>query len=291
MLKKAVPVFQPQSCQTRNMATLKDIATRLKSVKNIQKITKSMKMVSAAKFAKAERELKPARVYGAGATAFYDKLEVESDESKPNHLIVAISSDKGLCGGVHSAICKAIKAEVSTKSAEANIKLVAVGDKARAILARTHKDNFMLSCKEIGRLPPTFADASSVAQDILDSGYEYDNGSLFFNTFKSVVSYNVTKLPLLSINTVSAADNLALYDSVDEDVLTSYNEFALASLVFFGMKEGAASEQSARMTAMDGASKNAGEMIDKLTLTYNRTRQAVITRELIEIISGASALD
>jgi len=291
-MKKAVPIiFSPQCVQTRNMATLKDIATRLKSVKNIQKITKSMKMVSAAKFAKAERELKPARVYGAGAKAFYDHLEAPVDETKPNHLYVAISSDKGLCGGVHSAIGKAIKAEMAEKSADANVKMVSVGDKARGILARVFKENFLFSCKEIGRLPPVFADASVVAQEILDSGYEYDQGTLFFNTFRTVVSYDVTRVPLLSLSTVSGAENLSMYDSVDEDTITSYNEFALASLIYSGMKEGAASEQSARMTAMDGASKNAGEMIDKLTLTYNRTRQAVITRELIEIISGASALE
>merc|ERR1712061_175911 len=106
--------IQQQNVQpARGMANLKAIAIRLKSVKNIQKITQSMKMVSAAKYARAERELKPARPYGAGATAFYEKAEVQAEESKPQHLILACSSDRGLCGGIHSAVCKNIKAKLA----------------------------------------------------------------------------------------------------------------------------------------------------------------------------------
>lgn len=112
-----------------------------------------------------------------------------------------------------------------------------------------------------------------------------------YNKFKSVVSYAVADLPLFDKNAVVSAPKLTVYDSLDEEVIQSYLEFSLASLLFYSMKEGACSEQSSRMTSMDNASKNAGEMIDKLTLTFNRTRQAVITRELIEIISGAAALD
>ena len=107
---------------------------------------------------------------------------------------------------------------------------------------------------------------------------------------RSVVSYSTAELPLFSQAAVESAPKINLYDSIDSDVIQSYMEFSVASLLYFAMKEGACSEQSSRMTAMDNASKNAGEMIDKLTLTFNRTRQAVITRELIEIISGASAL-
>ena len=113
---------------------------------------------------------------------------------------------------------------------------------------------------------------------------------MYFNIFKTIVAYNTTILPVFNMENVANAEKLSLYDSLDQDVLQSYNEFALASLTFYALKESAASENSQRMTAMDGASKNAGEMIDKLTLAYNRTRQAVITRELIEIISGAAAL-
>jgi len=125
----------------------------------------------------------------------------------------------------------------------------------------------------------------------LDSGYNFEGGKIVFNKFRSVVSYQTTAIPLFGAAQVNAAPKLTIYDSLDSDVLQSYMEYSLASLLFYTMKENACSEQSSRMTAMDNASKNAGEMIDKLSLTFNRTRQAVITRELIEIISGAAALD
>jgi len=272
------------------MATLKAISIRLKSVTNIQKITKSMKMVSAAKYARAERDLRLARPYGAGAKAFYEKAEVTQDEKAPNHLVVAMTSDRGLCGAVHSGLARAIKAALPQKPSGTNTKIICVGDKARGILGRIFKDQILMHFTEIGKKPTNFEDAAVIANEILNSGYEFDFGEIYFNTFKSVVSYNCTTLPVPNLSNVSNAEKINLYDSLDEDVLRSYNEFALASLIYFTLKEGACSEQSARMTAMDSASKNAGEMIDKLTLTYNRTRQAVITRELIEIISGAAAL-
>jgi F-type H+-transporting ATPase subunit gamma len=134
-------------------------------------------------------------------------------------------------------------------------------------------------------------DAAKLANEVLNLKYEYTDGKIIYNKFKSVVSYGVTELPLYSLKSVESAPKLAVYDSLDSDVIQSYMEFSLASMLFYAMKEGACSEQSSRMTAMDNASKNAGEMIDKLTLTFNRTRQAVITRELIEIISGAAALE
>merc|ERR550534_1516494 len=148
----------------------------------------------------------------------------------------------------------------------------------------------MMTFNEYGRKPPVFADASLVANALLDLDYKFDSATLFFNRFKSVVSYQITEIPLFTQEQLAQAEKITTYDSLDEDVLRSYNEFALASLIYYAMKEGACSEQSSRMTAMDAASKNAGEMIDKLQLTYNRTRQAVITKELIEIISGAAAL-
>ncbi|KAK2143823.1 hypothetical protein NP493_4403g00003 [Ridgeia piscesae] len=262
---------------------------RLKAVTNIQKITKSMKMISAAKYSKAERELKPARSYGVGAKAFYEKLEVDCEKHQANHLVVAISSDKGLCGAVHTSIFRAIRAMVGDKPAS-NIKVVAVGDKMKALLQKDFKNNLLMTMKDIGKSPPTFSDAAVVANQIMSCGYEFDSAELFFNHFRSIVSYNTTTIPLYSVGTISEADNITQYDSIDEDVLRNYQEFSLASLIYFAMKESACSEQSARMTAMESASKNAGEMIEKLQMTYNRTRQAVITRELIEIISGAAAL-
>merc|ERR1719150_2766610 len=197
-----------------------------------------MKMVSAAKYARAEKDLKAARPYGNGAQAFYTSAEVGSEAAEKT-LYVAMTSDRGLCGGVHSSICKTIRNELLQKSEGelANVGIICVGDKARAQLSRLFPKQVLAVGSEIGRLPPQFGDASKIATNILNSGFEFDHGK-----------------------------------------------------IYFCLKEGACSEQSSRMTAMDNSSKNAGEMIEKLTLKFNRTRQAVITGELIEIISGAAAL-
>lgn len=134
-------------------------------------------------------------------------------------------------------------------------------------------------------------DAAKVANEIMNCGFDFTDGLIIYNKFRSVVSYKVNNLPIFSLSSVETAAKLPVYDSLDADVIQSYLEFSMASLLYYSMKEGACSEQSSRMTAMDNASKNASEMIEKLQLTFNRTRQAVITRELIEIISGASALE
>jgi len=284
--------------QQRGMANLKAIAIRLKSVKNIQKITQSMKMVSAAKYARAERDLKAARPYGVGAQSFYENAQVGRDaegkvvpaEAGQKELYVALTSDRGLCGAIHSSICKAIRNELLEKPNLDNVAIICVGDKSRAQLARLFAKNILCVGSEIGRLPPQFGDASKIASAILNSGFEYDIGKMYYNQFRSVVSYKTSELPIFSQAAVDSAEKISLYDSLDADVVQSYMEYSLASMIYYCLKEGACSEQSSRMTAMDNSSKNAGEMIDKLTLTYNRTRQAVITGELIEIISGAAAL-
>ncbi|XP_044533478.1 ATP synthase subunit gamma, mitochondrial isoform X3 [Gracilinanus agilis] len=283
--------LQPQWIQVRNMATLKDITRRLKSIKNIQKITKSMKMVAAAKYARAERELKPARVYGVGSLALYEKADIKAQEDMKKHLIIGVSSDRGLCGAIHSSVAKLIKNEVATLTAAGKeVMIVGVGDKIRGILNRTHSDHFLVTFKEVGRKPPTFGDASIIALELLNSGYEFDEGSIIFNRFRSVISYKTEEKPIFSLNTIANAESITVYDDIDADVLQNYQEYNLANIIYYTLKESTTSEQSARMTAMDNASKNASEMIDKLTLTFNRTRQAVITKELIEIISGAAAL-
>jgi len=284
-------IFSPQCGQVRNMATLKDITIRLKSIKNIQKITKSMKMVAAAKYARADRALKPARVYGTGALALYEKAEIKAPENVNKHLIVGVSSDRGLCGAIHSGVAKAMKAQIAALTGEGKeVMVVNVGDKLRNILHRTHGQHILLNCKEIGRKPPTFNDASIVAAELINLGYEYDQGTVIYNNFKSVISYKIDKKPLFSNDTISSAEAMGVYDDIDADVLRNYQEFALVNIIYYAMKESTTSEQSARMTAMDSASKNASEMIEKLTLKFNRTRQSVITKELIEIISGAAAL-
>ncbi|XP_063316539.1 ATP synthase subunit gamma, mitochondrial isoform X1 [Pelmatolapia mariae] len=286
-------VFSPQWGQVRNMATLKDITIRLKSIKNIQKITKSMKMVAAAKYARAERQLKPARVYGTGALALYEKADIKAPEEKAaKHVIIGVTSDRGLCGAIHSGVAKTIKSEIANLTgAGKEVMVINVGDKLKALLHRTHGKHIMLNCKEIGRKPPTFGDASVIAAELLNSGYEFDQGSVIFNRFRSVISYKTDQKPIYSIDTVANSESMGIYDDIDADVLRNYQEFTLVNIIYLALRESSTSEQSARMTAMDSASNNASEMIDKLTLTFNRTRQAVITKELIEIISGAAALN
>jgi len=293
--KQLLPVLSAQCQQQRGMANLKIIAMRLKSVKNIQKITQSMKMVSAAKYTRAEKDLKAARPLGQGALAFYEKAEVKDvQKDAPKELIVTMTSDRGLCGGVHSGIGKAVRNELQERQANgediSNVKIICVGDKSRAFLQRVFRENILSVGSEIGRLPPSFLDASKITNAILTSGYEFDKAKLIYNKYRSVVSYQVNEIPLFTPDAVTASEKIAVYDSLDADVIQSYLEYSMASLFYYALKEGACSEQSARMTAMDNSTKNAGEMIDKLTITFNRTRQAVITGELIEIISGAAAL-
>ncbi|XP_064400573.1 ATP synthase subunit gamma, mitochondrial-like [Halichondria panicea] len=289
-LQSSVRPIWHQYQSTRGMATLKELSIRIKSVTNIEKITKSMKMVSAAKYQMAERQLKPARAYGEGAQALYDKAEVIDEERKPKHLIIAVTSDRGLCGGIHSNVARNIRATLLATQDRSNTMVVCVGDKTRSIIQRFFRENLLLHFTDVGKKPPVFEEAMFVAQNILDSGFEYDSAEIVYNRFKNVISYDTLNKFLIPFDKLAQSEKMLVYDDVDEDVLLCYHEMTLANLIFHTLKEGACSEQSSRMTAMDGASKNAGDMISKLTLTYNRTRQAVITRELIEIISGAAAV-
>lgn len=289
-LKCGFQVVRYFSASPQQNATLKDVRIKLKSVTNIQKITKTMQMVSASKYARAERELHPARVLGNGAKALFEKAELEADDSKSNHLIIAISSDRGLCGGIHSGVAKRVKA-YNLENPDANVKLIVCGEKAKSILQRTFPNDILCALSELGRKPPLFEEAVFIAEQMLDSGYEFDVCKIFYNKFKSAISYNLTIQDVFSFTTLSTAETMLQYDDVDEDVLRNYHEFSSANLLFLGMKESACSEQSARMSAMDSATKNAGDMISALQIVYNRTRQAVITTELIEIISGCVALE
>lgn len=288
------PLVNNQS--KRGLATLKDIRVRLNSVKNIQKITQSMKMVSAAKYARAERDLHKARSFSDAFPLKFREAEASNKEETPTKpgstptLVIAITSDRGLCGAVHSSVARKIRGYFNEAENKDNIKIVCVGDKSKALLARAFPDNVLLCYNNFGKKPPSFADAQEVARDIIESGYNFDQGVVVYNKFKSVVSYLTSDQPVFSLDQMSNSPKIYDFDSIDESVLRNYYEYSLASLIYYVMKENACSEQSSRMSAMDNASKNAGEMIGSLTLQFNRTRQAVITRELIEIISGAAAL-
>ncbi|CAG4984507.1 unnamed protein product [Parnassius apollo] len=197
----------------------------------------------------------------------------------------------GLCGGVHSGLARRIRRTLTDRNAEAQTnKLVCIGDKARSMLRSTHSEHMLLSVKQIGRVSPVFKDASTVANAIAESGFPYDMAEIYYNKYHSPVKYEITTLPVFNKYGIEMAPNINAFDDIEEDQLESYAEWTLAALLYYALKQGAASEQSARMSAMDNATKNAADMIRNLSLLYNRTRQAVITRELIEIISGAAAL-
>jgi len=263
---------------------LKELGVRLRSIKNIEKITKTMKMISSAKFAKSSKLIGPARAFGVGAQS----IEASADNAQ-KELYIAITSDRGLCGALHTTICREVEAEMAASSA-AEKKLITVGDKARTYFNSKGPEPMLLEFKEHGRNDPTFEDASFIAQNIQECGFNFDAGIIKFNHFASAMKQVPTNATLHSVSSLSSAD-LSVFDSIDEAVLADYAEFNMTALIFALIKENFVAEQGARMVAMDGASKNAGEMIDKMTLAFNRLRQAVITTELTEIISGMVALE
>ncbi|KAF5325330.1 hypothetical protein D9619_009944 [Psilocybe cf. subviscida] len=284
----------------RNMATLREIELRLKSVQNIEKITKSMKMIASSKLAKAQRAMEAGKRYGIANKEVFE--HVPSDKPTPNKLFVVVSSDKGLCGGIHSSVSKATRrafnnvedsplAGLSTNDSTvgADSHVVVIGDKSKAQLVRVHRDNFVLSFNQIGRDIPTFADASSVTDLIIQSGVKYDSVVLIYNKFVSAISYEAAAMEIKGEEALKESGAFAKYENED-DVTKDLAEFSLANAIYAALTEGHACEQSSRRNAMDNASKNAGDMITSLRMQYNRGRQAAITNELVDIITGASAL-
>ncbi|KAK6928106.1 ATP synthase, F1 complex, gamma subunit [Dillenia turbinata] len=251
------------------------VRNRMKSVKNIQKITKAMKMVAASKLRGVQTKAENSRGMWQPFTALLG--DTPSIDVKKN-ILVTISSDKGLCGGINSTSVKMSKAIHKLNSGpDKETKYVIVGEKAKAQLI------------------------SVLADDILKN-VEYDALRVVFNKFHSVVSFVPTMSTVLSPEVVEKeAEAGGKFEGLDSyeieggetksEVLQNLTEFQFASVLFNAVLENACSEMGARMSAMDSSSRNAGEMLDRLTLTYNRTRQASITTELIEIISGASALE
>ncbi|KAJ3110474.1 atp3 gamma subunit of the F1 sector of mitochondrial F1F0 ATP synthase [Physocladia obscura] len=259
---------------------------RLKSISNIAKITKSMKMIASTKVTKAQRSMETARAFGQSATSLYTHAEaVEKETAKP--FVIAVSSDRGLCGGIHSSIAKAVKKYVATKP---DSEIAVIGQKARAQIQRDYRKNIVIHFDQVTKVHPVWVEASLIADQIVTNGFEIDAGQIFYNKFKSVISYEAATIPVYSVETLAAAPKLSAYE-YDDHILKNFQEFALANSIFWGVAEGYAAEQAAKRTAMENATKNAGEMITKLTLTYNRSRQAAITNELIDIITGASSLN
>ncbi|MBU6165613.1 MAG: F0F1 ATP synthase subunit gamma [Alphaproteobacteria bacterium] len=291
------------------MPSLKSLKMRITSVKSTQKITKAMKMVAAAKLRRAQEAAEAARPYSVRMAAVMASLasRVTVGPESPRllagtgkdqvHLLVVCSSERGLAGGFNSNIAKLARRTLEELQGQGKtVKLMFVGKKARAPFARTHKDLIvgtvdMSHIKNVG-----FADAKAVADDVVarfDAG-EFDVAHLFFSTFKSALTQEPTRLQIipaaLPAGDAKGADASVEYEPDEESILADLLPKNLAVQVFRALLENAASEQGSRMTAMDSATRNAGDMINKLSITYNRTRQAAITKELIEIISGAEAL-
>lgn len=297
--------------------SLKALANKIASMTNMEKITSSMKMVAAAKMKGTELRLAAGRVFGSrivaaafpqpevGEEALEDDIAAQLVTDSDTNAFVVISSDRGLCGGVNSSVVKCTKAAMEKLDAEgkaAAATINVVGDKARGGLERVYGANLACTMDETWVEVPSFAIASAITSRVLAT--DADRVHIVFNTFKSAIAYTPT---IFNCENYHAFNEKALdsdgpiYPAHLEDyefepensteALQNMYEFALAGAVFNGMIEGQASEESSRMAAMDNASKNAGELIEKLTLKYNRARQAAITTELIEIISGAAALE
>ncbi|MAJ91998.1 MAG: F0F1 ATP synthase subunit gamma [Rhodospirillaceae bacterium] len=295
------------------MPSLKDLRMRIDSVKSTQKITSAMKMVAAAKLRRAQEQAEAARPYAERMERMLGSLasSMASNEGaspllagtgkQDTHLLVIMTSDRGLCGAFNSSIVREARKMISELQADGkDVKILCVGRKGWAQLRRDYASMIFDLIEDVGRQRLGFDDAQGVANRVLEmfEAGEFDVCTLVYNTFQSAISQIVTRqqlIPFAVDEAEVAADEesaAVVYDyEPDEtkilDVLLPRN---MSVQVFRSLLENNASEHGARMSAMDNATRNAGEMIDSLTLNYNRTRQAFITKELIEIISGAEAV-
>lgn len=291
------------------MASLKELKGRINSVKSTQKITKAKQMVAAAKLRKAQANAEAARPYAARLAEVMGSLasKVTVSESSPKllagtgkdqvHLLVIANSDKGLCGAFNSNIVKA--ALVTARSLEADGKTVLfylVGKKGRAVVRRLYPKAVLAMFDTTGVREPGYAEAERVADELI-ALYEdgkFDVAHLFFAKFKSALQQDPTQQQIIPVPApkVALADTGAVvdYEPDETEILAALLPRYLKTQLFGALLENSASEQGASMTAMDNATRNAGDLINKLTIQYNRSRQAAITTELIEIIAGAEAL-
>ncbi|MFN3293147.1 MAG: F0F1 ATP synthase subunit gamma [Gemmobacter sp.] len=288
------------------MPSLKDLKNRIGSVKNTRKITKAMQMVAAAKLRRAQEAAEAARPYaermgavmaglaaGMQGSANAPRLLAGTGSDKV-HLLVVMTSERGLCGGFNSSIVKTARAHAQKLlAAGKTVKILTVGKKGREQLKRDMSAHFVghVDMSEVRKLG--YSNAAAIAQDILarfEAG-EFDVATIFFNRFQSVISQIPTVQQIIPAKFEGGASS-ALYDyePSEEAILADLLPRGVATQIFTALLENGASEQGARMSAMDNATRNAGDMINRLTIQYNRSRQAAITKELIEIISGAEAL-
>ena len=292
------------------MPNLKDLKNRIASVKSTRKITKAMQMVAAAKLRRAQEAAEASRPYTERFNAVMSGLaaSVGNSDSAPRllrgtgtdkvQLLVVMTSERGLCGGFNTNIVKLAKAKAQEILASGKeLKILTVGKKGRDQLKRDYANHMVghIDTSEIKRVG--YVDAQNIAKEILsrfDAG-EFDVATIFYSKFVNVVSQIPTAQQIIPASFEAEGDADAVstqfdYEPSEEAILADLLPRGVATAVFSALLENGASEQGARMSAMDNATRNAGEMIDRLTIEFNRSRQAVITNELIEIISGAEAL-
>jgi len=272
---------------------LKEIRARIKSVKSIEKITKTMKMIASSRLKAAQNRMEKSRPFYEGGAKILDF--VPADITK-NNLIIPVAADRGLCGAINSVIAKTTRATIQSRTKanpSSTIRLVTMGDKAAQFLGRDQGDKIDFSFGDLGKKPFNFASASVVAERIT-KGPAFDSVTLIFNSFVSAISYTQDKKDVPS--PAQLINNKALSDYEFEEDQRIWHvqdlfEFELANSLYHAFCESTASELGARMAAMDSASRNAVDMLKNLNIAYNRGRQAAITTELTEIISGASAVE
>ena len=292
------------------MPSLKDLRVRITSVQSTKKITSAMKMVAASKLRRAQDAAEAARPYAermermlgnlaGGAAGRSGAAPMLAGTGKDDvHLVVVMTANRGLCGGFNSNIIRSSRLLIRELLANGKtVKILCVGRKGHEALRREFKDQIVNAFSDFGRKVVVFNEANVVATMITDlfNAGQFDVGTMVYARFKSAMTQVVTRqqiipFPVPSAGTAGDASVVYDYEPSDQEILGDLLPRNLAIQVFRAMLENAASEQGAKMTAMDSATRNAGEMINALTMKYNRSRQAMITKELIEIISGAEAL-
>ncbi len=300
------------------MASLKDLKIRINSVKSTQKITSAMKMVAAAKLRRAQESAESARAYAdrmqrmvlsvgesVGGIEGAPKMLVGTG-AEDTHLIVACTADRGLCGGFNGSIVREVrKMALDLKRQGKTVKILSVGRKGRDALKRDFEPDIVATLEGIGRRGVEYDEGREVAEKItamFDAG-EFDICTIVFNRFQSAMTQVVTVQQLIPFSAAEKGEEgeeetpekagpqpIYIFEPEEQDILAELLPMNMGVQIYQALLESAASEHGARMTAMDNATRNAGDMIDSLSLTYNRTRQAAITTELVEIVSGAEAL-
>ena len=291
------------------MATLDDLKKRIASVKSTQKITKAMKMVAAAKLRRAQENAEKGRPYSEKMNNIILNLSsgISDKENAPKllsgtgedkvHLCIVLTSDRGLCGGFNTNIIKKAKAYFKKISDDGKtLKIITVGSKGYDQLKRVYKDDIVerISFKDSKTI--NYLDAEKVGKMIIEKfeKEEFDMCTIFYNKFKNVITQIPQEQQIIPLKTSEAEENSSEdnyeFEPDEDEILSNLLPKNISTQIFKAMLENSASEQGSRMSAMDSATRNAGEMVDKLTIEYNRSRQAAITKELIEIISGAESL-